>query len=60
MKATVIVAFQDLQEDVLRNPGDVFQAEDDRAAYLEQLGFVQIAPADPPKATKKRKPAAKK
>ena len=53
------VAFQDLQEGVLRNPGDVFQAADDRAAYLEKLGFVQLAPADPPKATRKRKTATK-
>jgi len=59
MKATVIVAFQDLQEDVLRNPGDVFQAEDDRAAYLESLGFVRCEPADPPKTTRKRKTATK-
>ena len=57
--ATVTVAFQDLQEGVLLNPGDVFQAADDRAAYLEKLGFVQLAPADPPKATRKRKTATK-
>lgn len=57
--ATVLVAFQDLQEGVLRNPGDVFQVEDDRAAYLEGLGFVQVVPADPPKLTRKRKSAMK-
>jgi hypothetical protein len=51
--ATVTVAFQDLQEHVLRNPGNVFQAADDRAAHLEELGFVTLAPADPKPARKK-------
>jgi len=57
--ATVTVTFQDLREGVLRNPGDVFQADDERMAYLEKLGFVQISPDDPPKTTRKRKPATK-
>lgn len=56
--ATVVVAFQDLQEGVLRNPGDVFQVEDERAAYLEGLGFVRLDPVDPKPA--KRKTTAKK
>jgi len=35
----------------------VFQAADDRAAQLEELGFVTLAPADPKPARRK---AAKK
>lgn len=57
--ATVTVVFQDLQEGVLRNLGDVFQADDERMVYLEKLGFVQIQPDDPPKMTRKRKTATK-
>lgn len=53
--ATVIVAFFDLKEDVPRNPGDVFQVEDERAEYLEKLGFVTLEELKPArkKATKK-------
>ena len=40
--ATVIVAFHDLQEGVLRLPGDTFQAEEERAKQLEELGFVNL------------------
>lgn len=47
--ATTIVAFRDLLEDVPREPGDVFQVEDDRGEYLKQLGFVALKDASPEK-----------
>ena len=52
--ATTIVAFRDLLEDVPREPGDVFQVEDGRGEYLEQLGFVALAEAKLAKKTRKK------
>lgn len=54
--ATVIVAFRDLLEEVPRNPGDVFQVEDERADYLSRLGFVTLKDVKP---TRKKKTAEK-
>lgn len=43
MKAlTVIRTFTDACEGVLRDIGDVFTAEDQRAEQLRQLGFVRV------------------
>lgn len=54
-KATVIVAFHDIQEDVPRVPGDVFSVKDERGTYLEKLGFVSLSQEeDKPKQTKKK------
>lgn len=54
--ATVIVAFRDLLEEVPRNPGDVFQVEDERADYLSRLGFVTLKDVKP---TRKKKTVEK-
>ncbi len=54
--AKVIVAFRDLLEDVPRNPGDVFQVEDERAEYLAKLGFVTLEEVKP---ARKKKTAEK-
>lgn len=55
---TVIRTFTDAREDVLRNIGDVFRADDERAEELVLLGFVTAEPEEPKKPAPK--PRAKK
>jgi hypothetical protein len=56
---TVIRTFTDAREDVLRNIGDVFRAEDERAEQLERLGFVTAEPEEPKTPAPKRQRAKK-
>lgn len=53
---TVIRAFTDAREGVLREIGDAFTADDARAEQLRQLGYVTAADA-PEKAKPRKKPA---
>lgn len=50
--AVTIITFTDAREGVLREIGDVFTAEDERAAELEEKGFVKL---EPKKSSTKRK-----
>ena len=57
-KATTLVSFEDLKEGVLRNPGDAFSVDDERGAYLSDLGLVCLK--DAPEEKPKKKTTTKK
>ena len=54
-KAFVKVPFEDLQENVVRNAGDVFACEDDRGEELMKYGLV-MAVSMPKEASDKEEP----
>lgn len=44
MNCTVLVAFEDLKDGVVRNMGDTFEATQQRAKELASYGLVEIEP----------------
>lgn len=63
MKIKVIKNFKDLQEDVIRNTGDIFEVTDSRYKEINSKlpGYVQEVKEEKPKkkATKKKAPVCK-
>ena len=57
MKLKAIIRFNDLQAGVIREAGDEFEADKERAQSLIQKGFAEAVPveAEPEKAAPKRK-----
>lgn len=57
-QATVSCSFNDIKEGVLRKSGDVFICNDERGAYLADLGLVWLK--DAPEEKPKKKAVSKK